>query len=233
MRSGRSQVTWDRSMMPTRNWRETICRPRARSVIWNGISVVGSWRIAGASRGLTTADSTAYANSTLALDVNDGHIVWYYTHVPGETLDMDEVFERVLVDIDGEQTVFSIGKHGILWKLDRTDGRFLGLTETVYQNILDVNYETGAVRYRDDIAGARVGDWVDVCPSTAGGHNWPASAYHPGSSLLVTPLSQSCMEMSGREAALEPGGGGNQGDRAWKEMPGTDGRFGELAASQA
>ena len=183
-----------------------------------------------ASRGLTTADSTAYANSTLALDVDDGHIVWYFTHIPGESLDMDEVFERVLVDVDGEPAVFSIGKTGILWKLDRRDGRFIALTETVYQNVFDVNYETGAVRYRDDIAGARVGDWVDVCPSTAGGHNWPASAYHPGTGLLVTPLSQSCMEMSGREATLEPGGGGNQGDRAWKEMPGTDGRFGKLAA---
>jgi len=183
-----------------------------------------------ASRGLTTADSTAYANSTLALDAEDGHIVWYYTHVPGESLDMDEVFERLLIDVDGEPTVISIGKHGILWKLDRRDGRFLGLTETVYQNILDVNRETGAVQYRDDIAGLRVGEWVDVCPSTAGGHNWPAAAYHPGSGLLVTPLSQSCMEMSGREIALEPGGGGNQGDRAWKEMPGTDGRFGKLAA---
>jgi alcohol dehydrogenase (cytochrome c) len=183
-----------------------------------------------ASRGLTTADSTAYANSTLALDVNDGHLVWYFTHVPGESLDMDEVFERVLVDVDGEQTVLSIGKSGILWKLDREDGRFLGLTETVYQNILDVNHETGAVQYRDDIAGLKTGEWVDVCPSTAGGHNWPATAYHPSSELLVAPLSQSCMEMSGRETALEPGGGGNQGDRAWKEMPGTDGRFGKLAA---
>lgn len=183
-----------------------------------------------ASRGLTTADSTAYANSTLALDVDDGHLVWYFMHIPGESLDMDEVFERVLVDVDGVPAVFSIGKTGILWKLDRRDGRFLGLTETVYQNVFDVDRDTGAVRYRDDIAGARVGDWLDVCPSTAGGHNWPASAYHPGSGLLVVPLSQSCMEMSGREAAIEPGGGGNQGDRAWKEMPGTDGRFGKLAA---
>lgn len=183
-----------------------------------------------ASRGLTTADSTAYANSTLALDVEDGHIVWYYTHIPGETLDMDEALERVLVDVDGVPAVLSIGKTGILWKLDRRNGRFLGLTETVYQNVFDVNHETGAVRYRDDIARARAGDWMDVCPSTAGGHNWPASAYHPGSGLLVVPLSQSCMEMAGRETALEPGGGGNQGDRAWKEMPGTDGRFGKLAA---
>ncbi|MDE0358148.1 MAG: PQQ-binding-like beta-propeller repeat protein [Gammaproteobacteria bacterium] len=183
-----------------------------------------------ASRGLTTADSTAYANSTLALRVEDGSIAWYYIHVPGESLDMDEALERVLLDVNGEPTVISIGKHGILWKLDRRDGVFLGLTETVYQNILDVNYETGAVKYREDIASAKVGEWLSVCPSTAGGHNWPASGYHPESGLLVTPLSQSCMEIAGRETVLEPGSGGNQGDRAWMEMPGTDGNFGKLAA---
>ena len=183
-----------------------------------------------ASRGLTTADSTAYANSTLALRVEDGTIAWYYIHVPGESLDMDEALERVLLDVNGEPTVISIGKHGILWKLDRRDGAFLGLTETVYQNILDVDYETGAVKYRDDIANAKVGEWLSVCPSTAGGHNWPASGYHPESGLLVTPLSQSCMEIAGRETVLEPGSGGNQGDRAWMEMPGTDGNFGKLAA---
>ena len=183
-----------------------------------------------ASRGLTTADSTAYANSTLALRVEDGSIAWYYTHVPGESLDMDEALERVLLDVNGEPTVISIGKHGILWKLDRRDGAFLGLTETVYQNILNVDYSTGAVQYRDDIANAKIDEWLSVCPSTAGGHNWPASGYHPRSGLLVTPLSQSCMEIAGRETVLEPGSGGNQGDRAWMEMPGTDGNFGKLAA---
>ncbi|MDE0475776.1 MAG: PQQ-binding-like beta-propeller repeat protein [Gammaproteobacteria bacterium] len=183
-----------------------------------------------ASRGLTTADSTAYANSTLALRVEDGSIAWYYIHVPGESLDMDEALERVLLDVNGEPTVISIGKHGILWKLDRRDGTFLGLRETVYQNILDVDYETGAVKYRSDIASAKVGEWLSVCPSTAGGHNWPASGYDPESGLLVTPLSQSCMEIAGRETVLEPGSGGNQGDRAWMEMPGTDGNFGKLAA---
>ncbi|MDE0649415.1 MAG: PQQ-binding-like beta-propeller repeat protein [Gammaproteobacteria bacterium] len=183
-----------------------------------------------ASRGLTTADSTAYANSTLALRVEDGSIAWYYIHVPGESLDMDEALERVLLDVNGEPTVISIGKHGILWKLDRRDGTFLGLRETVYQNILDVDYETGAVKYRDDIANAKVAEWLSVCPSTAGGHNWPASGYDPESGLLVTPLSQSCMEIAGRETVLEPGSGGNQGDRAWMEMPGTDGNFGKLAA---
>ncbi|MEX2582364.1 MAG: PQQ-binding-like beta-propeller repeat protein [Gemmatimonadota bacterium] len=183
-----------------------------------------------ASRGLTTADSTAYANSTLALDVDDGRIVWYRTHVPGETLDMDEAFEQVLIDVDGQPLLFTAGKHGILWKLDRRTGRHIAHREMVYQDIFEEISADGAVRYREDIRNARVGDWLSVCPSTAGGHNWPASGYNPDAGLLVMPLSQSCMEMAGREVLLEPGSGGNQGDRRWKEMPGTGGQFGKLAA---
>ena len=183
-----------------------------------------------ASRGLSTSASAAYTNSTLALDVETGRIAWYFAHVPGESLDMDEAFERVLIDIDGQPIVLSVGKHGIVWKLDRRDGTFLGLTETVFQNILEVDTETGAVSYRADIADAKVGEWVSVCPSTAGGHNWPAAGYHPETRLLVIPLSQSCMEIAGRTTVLEVGSGGTQADRAWMEMPGTGGRFGKLAA---
>ena len=184
-----------------------------------------------ASRGLTTADSTLYANSTLALDVSDGRIVWYRQHVPGETLDMDEAFEQVLVDVDGLPLHLSIGKSGILWKLDRRDGTFLGLTETVYQNVFaGLDRETGAIRYREDIQNAQVGDWLSVCPSTAGGHNWPSTAFYPQSALLVAPLSQSCMEMSGRPTTLEAGRGGTGAARMWMPMPGKEGLFGKLAA---
>ena len=184
-----------------------------------------------ASRGLTTANETLYANSTLALDIETGEIVWYFTHVPGETLDMDEAFERIVVDLDGERVVLSAGKNGILWKLDAATGRFLGLTETVYQNVFEsVDRETGRVVYREDIRNAKIGDWMSVCPSTAGGHNWQAGGYHPETALLILPLSQSCMEIAGREAMLEIGSGGSAGIRAWRPMPGKEGLFGKLAA---
>ena len=183
-----------------------------------------------ASRGLTTDDATLFANSTLALDVDDGRIVWYRTHVPGESLDMDEGFEQVLVDIEGQPALLTIGKHGVLWKLDRRDGAFLGMKETIFQNILSIDPITGAVEYREDIANARLGEWLSVCPSTAGGHNWHATSYSPDAGLIVIPLSQSCMEITGREILLEPGGGANGADRGWMAMPGTDGNVGKLAA---
>ena len=222
-------------------WGDLPWELRAGGDVWNG----GSWDPelglvyfgtaqakpwVAASRGLTTDDATLFANSTLALDVDDGRIVWYRTHVPGESLDLDEGFEQVLADIDGIPSLLAIGKHGVLWKLDRRDGTFLDMKETVFQNVLSIDPETGAVEYREDIRNARVGDWVSVCPSTAGGHNWHATSYSPDAGLMVIPLSQSCMEMSGREILLEPGGGENGADRAWTPMPGTDGNVGKLAA---
>ncbi len=184
-----------------------------------------------ASRGLTTENAALFSNSTLALDPKDGRLVWYRQHVPGESLDMDEAFEQVLVDVADQPFLLTIGKSGILWKLDRRSGRFLGLKQTVFQNVFDqVNIETGEVRYREDIRTMRIGEWLSVCPSTAGGHNWQSSGYHPPTRQLVIPLSQSCMEMSPRATTFEIGSGGNQGDRVWREMPGTNGQFGKLAA---
>lgn len=199
------------------------------NLVFFGTAQAKPWMAA--SRGLTTDDATLYANSTLAIDPDDGRIVWYRQHVPGESLDMDEAFEQVLVDLFDQPYLLTIGKSGILWKLDRRNGEFLGLKQTVYQNVFpEVNLETGQVRYREDIRNMQIGEWLSVCPSTAGGHNWQSSSYHPPTHQLIIPLSQSCMEMSPRETVFEIGSGGNQGDRRWMEMPGTNGQFGKLGA---
>ncbi len=184
-----------------------------------------------ASRGLTIDHEVLYTNSTLALRPGDGEIAFYRQYVPGEALDFDEAFEQVLIDRGEQRFLLTSGKHGILWKLDRSDGSFVALKEMVFQNVFDhIDRETGEVRYREDIASAEVGEWVSVCPSTAGGHNWQASSYSPAHGLLVVPLSQSCLEISGREIRFEEGSGGEGADRKWFEMPGTEGRLGKLAA---
>ena len=184
-----------------------------------------------ASRGLTVHDAVLYTNSTLALRRGTGEIAWYFQHVPGEALDLDEAFEKVLIDLGGRKTLFTIGKHGILWKLDRETGAFLGHKETIFQNVFDrIDPQTGAVSYRGDIAAAGIGDWLSVCPSTAGGHNWHSMAYSPEARALIIPLSQTCLEVAGQEVVLEPGSGGIGADRKWFEMPGTGGRLGKLAA---
>ena len=93
-----------------------------------------------------TNGNALYTSSTLALRPGDGSLAWYFQHVPGESLDLDSVYERVLVDSAGQSLVFTIGKDGILWKLDRKTGKFLDYKETVYQNVFDsIDKKTGEV----------------------------------------------------------------------------------------
>jgi alcohol dehydrogenase (cytochrome c) len=187
-----------------------------------------------ASRGMTVLDKALYTSSTLALNGDTGTLAWYFQHAPGEALDLDEVFERVLIDEGGRKLLFTIGKPGILWKLDRQTGEFLGHKETVFQNVFDsIDAKTGVPTYRGDIIEAKVGQWVAACPSTQGGHNWQAMSYHQPSNLLIIPLSQSCLEISGREVEFKEGSGGTQADRRFFEMPGSEGKIGKLAAFDA
>ncbi|MDD9889230.1 MAG: PQQ-binding-like beta-propeller repeat protein [Gammaproteobacteria bacterium] len=199
-------------------------------LIYYGVAQPKPW--VAASRGMTTEDAALYTNSTLALRPADGSLAWYHQFVPGETLDLDEVYERVLVDVDGRSVVFNAGKHGILWKLDRVTGEFLDYKEMVYQDVFDyIDPNTGAVTYRPDIRNHRINEPIDSCPSTAGGKNWHPMSYHPGEELLIIPMFQTCMQMTGAEIALVEGSGGvGIRSRPFLEMPGTDGNLGKLAA---
>jgi alcohol dehydrogenase (cytochrome c) len=184
-----------------------------------------------ASRGMTTRQDALYTNSTLALNPSTGQVQWYFQHAPGETLDLDIVYERVLVDVDDDKWLFTIGKDGILWKLDRRTGAFVALRETVHQDIFEsIDRTTGALTYREDLQNIAIGERVFACPSLLGGHNWQASAYHPGAGALVIPLHQACMHMTGREVEFIEGGGGTAGRYELLEMPGSNGNVGKLAA---
>jgi alcohol dehydrogenase (cytochrome c) len=176
--------------------------------------------------------ATLYANSTLALNPDTGKLAWFYNHAPGESLDLDEAFERVLVEDQGQSLVFSAGKPGILWKLDRKNGAYLAHKEMVFQNVYEsFNTITGEPRYRNDIVEQRIGEFVAGCPSTEGGKNWPAMSYYQPGNRLIVPLSQTCLEFAAQEVDKTEGAGAGGGARArYFEMPGSSGNVGKLAA---
>ncbi|MES1254605.1 MAG: PQQ-binding-like beta-propeller repeat protein [Acidobacteriota bacterium] len=183
------------------------------------------------SRGMSAKDDGLFTNSTLAIDAASGKLVWHYQHAPAESFDLDVVFERVLVDDGGRNLLLTVGKDGVLWKLDRKTGQYLGHKETMFQNVWDsFDPRTGRPTYRGDILEQQPGVWLQACPSTEGGHNWPASSYHPGTNQLIIPLSQSCVEMNAQRVELKPGNGGGGAGRRFFEMPGTGGNIGKLAA---
>ena len=154
-----------------------------------------------------TDGDALYTNSTLALNPDTGDMVWYYQHLPGETHDMDEVFETILVDVDGRKSVFKMGKLGILWQLDRETGEFIKGTDIGYQNIVNLDPVTGKITYRDGMV-PRLGEEIDMCPSTAGFKSWRAMAYSPDTSALYIPISLNCGIYAFGPTERELGGGG-------------------------
>jgi alcohol dehydrogenase (cytochrome c) len=210
------------------NWIAGSYDPDLKLVIL-GTSQAKPW--VAASRGMSARAAALYTNSTLALDPHTGKIRWFFQHVPGETLDMETGFERVLFDDGKGRFVVTVGKDGILWKLDRRTGKFVDFTEMLPQNIFEpLDKRTGRLKYRADILNAGIDATVSVCPSIYGGHNWQASAFDPASFTLVVPLHQLCVDFTGRKVELKEGGGGYGGESTIKPMPGTDGMLGRLTA---
>ena len=139
-----------------------------------------------------TDGDALYTNSVLALNGDTGELAWYFQFVPGETLDLDEVFESVLIDHNGRRSLFKMGKHGILWELDRVTGAFVAAHDLGYQNALDVDPQTGAVTYRPGMV-PEAGVELEFCPNLGGVRNWRASAYHPETEALYIPIHPTCV----------------------------------------
>ena len=198
----------------------------AANLVYGGTAQAKPW--ARAVRG--TDGAALYTNSTLALDPDTGKMKWYYQHIPGETTDMDEVFESILIDVGARQSLFKMGKLGILWQLDRKTGAFIRATDLGYQNIIDVDPHSGKVTYR---AGKipQIGVQLDFCPSTAGFKSWRAMAFSPQTNALYVPMNLNCEVATFGPASRVAGGGGTGPVRRKNtKHPQADGQLGEFLA---
>ncbi len=160
-----------------------------------------------------------YHNSTLALDVNTGQIVWHYQHLV-DHWDLDHTFERILLDTvvapdksqvqwinpniragEKRKVVTGIpGKTGIVYTLDRKTGEFLWARTTVEQNVLsDIDPATGKTTVNPDTLFTAAGQERLVCPGSSGGKNWPAGAYSPLNDTMYFPLQNICMNVTSLE----------------------------------
>jgi alcohol dehydrogenase (cytochrome c) len=171
--------------------------------LFHGTSQAKPW--ARAVRG--TDGDALYTNSTLALDPDTGEMKWYYQHLPGETLDMDEVFERVLVDYDDRRSVFTMGKIGVLWEMALQTGRFRNAHDLGYQTVADINPTTGQVTYLEGTI-PEIGEEVHWCPSTSGFKSWRAMSYYPELETFFIPINLNCETAVFGPVDRVAGGGG-------------------------
>jgi alcohol dehydrogenase (cytochrome c) len=203
--------------------------PKTNLIYW-GTSQAKPW--ARFSRG--TDGDALFTNSTLAIDPANGKIVWHYQHIPGESHDMDETFERVLVDLDDRPSVFTMGKLAILWELDRKTGAFRHAHDLGYQNLLEVDPRTGVVTYRADKLPKSAADDLSFCPSTSGFKSLRAMAYHPQTQAFYIPLNLTCEVGSfGAVPRVEGGGGSGRGRRKNLIHPESPDGLGEFLAMSA
>jgi len=181
-----------------------------------------------AARG--TDGAALYTDSTLALDPGTGKIVWYHQYVPGESHDMDDSFENIIVDVNGRKSVFEMGKLGILWQIDAKTGGFIRATDLGYQNLLDVDRKTGEASYRPGVV-PKLGEESDFCPSFGGVKSWRSMSYHPETRAFYIPVELTCQQTTFVDVKKVPGGGGvGQGKRINVPHPASGGNLGEFLA---
>jgi alcohol dehydrogenase (cytochrome c) len=166
-----------------------------------------------------------YHNSTLALDVATGRIVWHYQHMV-DNWDFDHPFPRMLVDdevapdpetvawmapdIERGRTYKVVtgipGKTGIVYTLDRVTGKFLWARPTVRQNLVRaIDGATGKVTLDPATVPREYGTSHEVCPSASGGANYMAGAYSPLTRSMFFPLQNLCAEMIALDPAADSG----------------------------
>ncbi len=196
-------------------------------LIYWGTAQAKPW--ARAQRG--TDGDALYTNSTLALNPATGELEWYFQHIPGDSHDMDETFERVLVDYDGRQSVFTMGKLAILWENDRTTGELVNASDLGYQNLFDIDPRSGQAVYREGMV-QTIGDITYFCPSTGGFKSLRAMSFHPGLEAFYVPLNLNCETAAFLPVEQRPGGGGTGGvrDKEYHFHPRSPDHIGELAS---
>ncbi|WP_082553538.1 PQQ-binding-like beta-propeller repeat protein [Altererythrobacter sp. Root672] len=193
-----------------------------------------------------------YHNSTLALDVKTGKIVWHYQHIV-DHWDLDHPFPRMLMDEEVAPDPAEVawinpkikrgktykvltgvpGKTGVVYTLDRETGEFLWARPTVYQNVVQsIDGKTGRVTVNPATVFTEYGKAAFVCPSATGGANYQAPAYSPLTETMYFPAQNTCAMVSA--VAPSPDGPGVYGMATRQQLaPGAESNVGVIHAVNA
>jgi alcohol dehydrogenase (cytochrome c) len=164
-----------------------------------------------------SAPSNLYSNSTVALDINTGKLVWYYQELPGDDWDADHGQERILLrtlvnpdarhvkwratDLPRNQereVIVTVAEGGGMFMVERETGKFLWAHPFPYDNpdinMNEINPETGQTHVNVDKLFKKDGDKILGCFHNTRGL-W-SIAYHPGKNSLYVPFQDQCLSMT-------------------------------------
>jgi alcohol dehydrogenase (cytochrome c) len=192
-----------------------------------------------------SAPADLYSNSTIALDVDTGELVWYYQHLPGDDWDMDINHEKILLSTALEpdpafvkwispnfrrgevrDVVVTSGEGGGFWVNDQRTGEFLWAMPFPYDTpnfiLSDIDVETGATKINWDNVLTEPGANRTICYWNTRNY-WP-TAYHPGENAIYIPYYDYCLSMTRSTPD------GERESRTGARRPGADpGKFAGIA----
>ena len=131
-----------------------------------------------------------YLCSILAINPDNGELIWYYQTTPADTWDFTSVQPMMLADLNWggrpRKVIMQAPKNGFFYVLDRATGELLAADPYVEVNWAShVDLKTGRPV---EIPGA---DYKDkgtyIRPGPLGGHNWQAMSYSPRTGLVYIP----------------------------------------------
>jgi quinohemoprotein ethanol dehydrogenase len=131
--------------------------------------------------------------SILALEPDDGTLVWHYQTTPGDTWDYTSTQHILLADlvIDGRprKVLMQAPKNGFFYVIDRATGELISAKPYVQVSwATEVDPRTGrpvvapGADYREKT--------VEIRPSTLGGHNWHPMSFNPQTGLVYIPAQE-------------------------------------------
>ncbi len=160
-----------------------------------------------------------FSSSRLAIDPDDGKIVWHFQTTPHDGWDYDGVNELISFDYkEGGKTVKAAAtadRNGFFYVLNRENGDFIrgfpfvdkitwatGLDEKTGRPIYAADGRPGDPRKSAD---GKKGEAVVAIPSFLGGKNWMPMAYSQETELFYVPSNEWAMDIWNEPTAYKKG----------------------------
>jgi alcohol dehydrogenase (cytochrome c) len=163
-----------------------------------------------------TSPAELYSNSTLALNVETGKLIWHYQELPGDDWDADHNQERLLVRTRvspdprfvkwinptvpagrEQDVVITVAEGGGMFAVAQDTGQFLWARPFPFDdpniNMTVVDVKTGQTGANPEKLFKRDGDTITGCYHNTRGL-WQI-AYHPGKNAIYVPFHDQCLQM--------------------------------------
>ena len=192
----------------------------------------GSSGVAPASEAQRNAPGATMAgtDTRFAVHPKSGEIAWRHQTLPRDNWDQECTFEMMVINTPVNPDASASGmmsinpaarkgprktltgipcKTGIAWSFDAATGEFLWAKQTTEQNLVSKIGPKGEVTVNEDMVMKDVNKTYSICPTYAGGRDWPMGAYSPKTNTFFVPLTNLCIDVKSKPDKPTPALGYN------------------------